>query len=422
MCPSSKSYSHRAIAIGSLARGRSVITNILFSRDTLATIAACRSLGAKIGHENISLYVEGEHSYEPPENVLNAENSGTTMRILTAMSALVKRGFTILTGDESLRKRPMQPILDALTQLGVQCYSSKLNGTAPLVVKGGGIKGGLAIINGSVSSQFVSALLISCIYADSSVAIKVSAKQVSKPYIEATMATMKAFGVTIDYEPNLLEYYLVNKEYRSTHFDIPTDFSAAALILSAGVIAGDEITLKGLNFQLPQGDSSIIDIIMKMGGNIKVDKEKGEAIVYGSSTLEGGDFDLTDTPDLLPAVSLLALKARSPVKIYGVAHARFKETDRITNISSQLVKLGASINEQSDEITIIAPKVFKNASLQAFNDHRLFMAFTIASMLTETSNVTGVESVDVSYPNFIEDMIKLHASIRLMPDREKTCS
>jgi 3-phosphoshikimate 1-carboxyvinyltransferase len=375
-------------------------------------------LGAIINHEDDTLHVEGKHKFETPENIINVENSGTTIRIITVMSALVKRGFTIMTGDESLRKRPMQPLIDALTQLGVCCYSSKLNGTAPLVVKGGGIKGGTAIVNGTISSQFTSSLLISSIYADSRVTIRIKGEQVSKPYIKATMATMKAFGVTIDNDPKLSEYYVDNKKYRSTVFDIPADFSAAALILSAGVLAGDKVTINGLNFRLPQGDSCIVDIIRKMGGNIKVDEEKGEVTAYGSNMLEGGDFDLGDTPDLLPVVSILALKAKSRVKIRGIFHARFKETDRVANITSQLIKLGATIKETNNEIEISAPRVLNNASLDAFNDHRLFMAFTIASMLTEKSNVTGAESIDVSYPSFIQDMTKLKASIKPVPDRE----
>jgi 3-phosphoshikimate 1-carboxyvinyltransferase len=155
-----------------------------------------------------------------------------------------------------------------------------------------------------------------------------------------------------------------------------------------------------------------------MGGNIKVDEQKGEVTVYGSTVLEGGDFDLGDTPDLLPVVSILALKAKSSVKIRGIFHARFKETDRVANITSQLIKFGATIKETNNEIEISAPRVLKNASLEAFNDHRLFMAFTIASMLTEKSNVTGAESIDVSYPSFIQDMTKLKASIKPVPDRE----
>lgn len=410
-CPSSKSYSHRAIAIGSLTNGNSVIRNVLLARDTRATLAACRSLGANIKQVNDDLYIEGKTRLKTPENVINVENSGTTLRLVTVMSSLVGQGFTVITGDESLRKRPMQPILDALIQLGVKSYSTKMNGYAPLIVKGGGIRGGIALVDGGTSSQFVSALLISCIYADSKVIIKINGGQVSKPYIESTLATMEAFGVTIDRYHHYSEYHIENMKYSPTVFEIPADFSTAAFILSAGVLAGDSLTVQGLNFKMPQGDSRIIDILRAMGGEINVDKVKGEVVVSKCDALDGGHFDLTDTPDLLPVVSVLALKARSQVRIFGIAHARLKESDRVANISSELAKLGAIVKQQNDEILITPPKILKNACLESFSDHRLFMAFTIASMLTEKSTVTGAESVDVSYPTFIEDMRKLHAVI-----------
>jgi 3-phosphoshikimate 1-carboxyvinyltransferase len=411
-CPSSKSYTHRAIAIASLVEAQSIITNILIARDTLATLTACRSLGANIIHNNNNtLRIEGKRRFDPPDNIVNAENSGTTIRFLTVMSALVNKGYTVLTGDESLRKRPMQPMLDALQQLGVQCYSTKMNGTPPLIVRGGGIKGGTAVIDGSISSQFISALLISCIYADTDVTLKVKGYQVSAPYIDATLAIMKAFGVILKQRNKFSEYHICNDEYKSTFFDIPADFSTAALIIAAGVLAGNHLTIQGINFSLPQADSYIIEIIKSMGGKIKVDRQKGEVIVQGSSNLRGGNFDLTNSPDLLPVVSVLALKSTKTVRIMGIAHARLKETDRVSNIAIELAKFGAKVKELEDEITITPPTVIKNASVEAYNDHRLFMAFTIASMLTEKSTVTGAESVDVSYPNFIQDMVDLGADI-----------
>ena len=410
-CPSSKSYTHRAIVIASLVEAQSIITNILIARDTLATLTACRSLGANIIHNNNTLRIEGKRRFDPPDNIVNAENSGTTIRFLTVMSALVNKGYTVLTGDESLRKRPMQPILDALQQLGVQCYSTKMNGTPPLIVRGGGIKGGTAVIDGSISSQFISALLISCIYADTDVTLKVKGYQVSAPYIDATLAIMKAFGVILKQRNKFSEYHICNDEYKSTFFDIPADFSTAALIIAAGVLAGNHLTIQGINFSLPQADSYIIEIIKSMGGKIKVDRQKGEVIVQGSSNLSGGNFDLTNSPDLLPVVSVLALKSTKTVRIMGIAHARLKETDRVSNIAIELAKFGAKVKELEDEITITPPTVIKNASVEAYNDHRLFMAFTIASMLTEKSTVTGAESVDVSYPNFIQDMVDLGADI-----------
>jgi 3-phosphoshikimate 1-carboxyvinyltransferase len=418
-CPSSKSYSHRAIAIGSLAADQqSTVTHVLMARDTLATAAGCCALGADIKYDPTRMRIKGTDQFNPPENVINAENSGTTIRIISAMSGLVRTGYTVLTGDESLRNRPMQPILDALQQLGVEAFSTKQNGTPPLIVKGGGIKGGKAFVDGSISSQFISGLLISSIYADSEVVIKVKGKLVSKPYVLATLATMKHFGVSIDHTPDLLEYYIKNARYRSRKFDVPSDFSTAALILAAGALVGEEVRVNGLNFVMPQGDSRIVDILKEMGCQIKVDEEKGEVVIKGSDKLEGGEFNLSDTPDLLPVVSILALKARGPVIITGVAHARVKETDRISNIAVELLKLGAHIKEFRDGLKISAPPVIKNASLEAYNDHRLFMAFTIASMMTEKSIVAGAQSVDVSYPNFISDLKNIGGRVASAPDRE----
>ena len=419
-CPSSKSYTHRALAIASLAPGQSTITNALLARDTLATLACCRALGAEIEskREGRAVQVHGRQGFEPPENVLNCENSGTTIRIMTAIAGLVKKGHTVLTGDESLRRRPMQPILDALGPLGVEAYSTKMNGTPPLIVKGGGIKGGSGLIDGSISSQFISGLLIAGIYANSEITLKIKGDLVSKPYVKATLATMENFGVRVDHVPNMLEYRIRNAQYAPSKFDVPSDFSTAALILSAGALTGERLKVKGLNFNLPQGDSQIIDIMVRMGCAVRADREKGEVAVQGADMLEGGDFDLADTPDLLPVVSILALKARSPVKIMGVAHARVKETDRVANIARELVKLGAQVDEFHDGLTIAAPKKLKNASLEAYNDHRLFMAFTIAGMMTEKSIVAGAESVDVSYPNFVSDMKDLGARLSPMPDRE----
>jgi 3-phosphoshikimate 1-carboxyvinyltransferase len=383
----------------------------LISRDTIATLSASSALGVKINQQKSRLIVEGKHTLDTPENIINAENSGTTIRIFTVMAALVKRGFTVLTGDASLRKRPMQPALDALTQLGVVCYSTRMNGLAPLLIKGGGIQGGKVRIDGNISSQFLSSLLISTIYAKSPVSIRVGGRQVSKPYINSTIATMEKFGVTIDYRKDFLEYYVQNKKYSPTEFHVPADFSTAALLLAAGVLAGGSITLKGLSFSLPQADSKILEILKDMNAEISVNKKRGEATVTGSKILEGGSFDLTDTPDLLPVLSILALKARSPVKVTGIAHARLKETDRVANIASQIKKFGATVVEEEDQLLIIAPQVIKNSSIQTFNDHRLFMAFVIASLLTEKSEVEGAESIDVSYPNFLLDLIQLGAKI-----------
>lgn len=416
-CPPSKSYTHRAIAIASLANGKSIINNPLLGRDTIATISGCKMLGVKIEKTNDkfnSLEILGMNQFETPKDVINAENSGTTIRILTSMAALVKNGYTIITGDDSLKTRPMKPLISALNQLGVDAFSSNEKGTAPIIIKGGGIKGGLVSIEGNISSQFISSLLISCIYALSEVEIKIKGKQVSIPYITSTIETMKKFGVVIKHNKEYLNYFIPNDKYKPTNFIIPGDFSSASLIIAAGILAGRKITLSGLNFHYPQGDMKIIDIVKQMGGDIRVYKEKGEVIVYGSNSLDGIDCDLVNTPDLLPVVSIIALKARSPMRIFGILHARFKETDRVSNITKELRKMDVNIIEEEDKIIINPSKSLKNAELDSYNDHRLFMAFTIASMLTDKSVVSGAESIDVSYPSFLNDLKRLGAKVILM--------
>ena len=415
-CPPSKSYTHRAIAIASLAEGKSTISNPLISRDTIATISGCKMLGIKIekAHENVNcIEILGRNQFETPKDIINAENSGTTIRILTSMAALVKNGYTILTGDESLNTRPMKPLISALNQLGVQAFSSNEKNTPPLIVKGGGIKGGLVSIEGGISSQFISSLLISCIYGLTDVEIRVKGKQVSIPYINSTLETMKKFGVPIKHDKEYLNYYINNTSYQPTAFTIPGDFSSASLIIAAGVLCGGKISIEGMNFHYPQGDMEIIDIVRKMGGKITVDKEKGEVNVYGSNSLDGIECNLVNSPDLLPAVSIISLKSRKPVRIFGISHARFKETDRISIITKELRKMGVDISEKEDELLLNPVRRLKNVEFDSHNDHRLFMAFTIASMLTNKSTVRGAESIDVSYPAFIHEIKRLGANVNL---------
>ncbi|MGD1835676.1 MAG: 3-phosphoshikimate 1-carboxyvinyltransferase [Nitrososphaeraceae archaeon] len=413
-CPSSKSYTHRVVSIASLVNDESIIKNPLLSRDTLATIEGCLMLGTKIDTKsNNQLNIFGSKQLQTPDNVIDAKNSGTTIRILTSMTSLVKNGYTVLTGDDSLRKRPMSPLLDSLNQLGVECFSTNSTGNPPILVKAGGIKGGYTTIDGSISSQFISSLLISSVYADSDVTIEVIGQKVSTPYIDSTISTMKEFGITVNHD-NYQNYYLTPSEYKSNNFTIPGDFSSASLLISAGVLSGDTITINGLNFDYPQGDLAILDIVKEMHGNINISKQNGSITIYGSDELNGIDCNLVNTPDLLPVVSILALKATSKVSISGISHARLKETDRVQNITRELRKLGVLIDEKQDEIIITPVKSLKNATLNSYGDHRLFMAFTIAGLLTRESIIQGVDSIDVSYPDFINHIKKLGGNLQLL--------
>lgn len=416
MCPSSKSYTHRAIFLAALSEGESKIHNPLISRDTLSSINACRAIGPQIISEESSLRIMGT-DLKTPDTVIDAGNSGTTIRIATAVCSLIESGYSILTGDSSLRTRPMAPLLCSLGELGVDCFSTKLDGTPPIVVKGGGLNGGNVSIDGSISSQFVSSLLIAAVRARNDVSIIVEGDQVSRPYILSTIATMEKFGIEVERDSSLRNFYVKTGTNSPCIFHVPSDLSSAALMVAAGVLLSkDKIQLSGLNLDLPQGDSNIFSIVRQMNGSIRVDADRGELFVEASERLDGGDFDLKDSPDLLPVVSILALKAKGPVVINGISHARFKETDRVRNITTELRKLGAVVSETVNSISIQAPTTIKNASLESFDDHRLFMALTIAALLTNHSTLNGAESVDVSYPSFLEDLRRMGANVSACQD------
>ena len=403
-CPSNKSYSHRAIFLASLANGKSTLRNVLLSRDTLATVSACKVFGAKIEISDSTVTVESKGEIIPQTHEIDASNSGTTIRISAAISSLSDNLIT-LTGDSSLQKRPMQPLLDALEQLGAQCTSK--DGKPPVTVKGKAI-GGHTLISGSISSQFISALLISGPKMKKGLTLEIDGDLVSKPYLDSTIATMKKFGVTVNTISQYKKYNVSNQEYKPTDFVVPSDFSSMALLLSAAVLLGENMSIDAAIGDLPQGDREILSYLEKLGVKINI----GEKITITSpNLLNGGRFDLSNNPDLLPPMAILALKTSKPIEIYNVKHARFKETDRIAILAKELAKIGIGITEKEDGLILEAPKNTKSAELDSSEDHRLFMALSIAGMFVGNCTVTDPDSVDVSYPTFIQDMKKIGANL-----------
>jgi 3-phosphoshikimate 1-carboxyvinyltransferase len=403
VCPPNKSYTHRAIFLASLARGESQIRNVLLSRDTIATINACKTFGAIIKEDGADLRIESSGDVKLQSNEIDASNSGTTIRISAAIASLSDTKTT-LSGDSSLRKRPMQPLLDALGDLGAKCTST--DGKPPITVKGK-IHGGTVSISGSVSSQFISALMIASPKTEG-VKLNIEGNLVSKPYLDATIATMKKFGVNVDTVDPYKKYNIPKQQYKSTEFTVPSDFSSMALLLSAAILIGDKMTISASVGDLPQGDKEMIAHLEKLGVKVNLDDL---ITVKTPPLLNGGRFDLSNTPDLLPALAILALKTSKPIEIYNVKHARFKETDRIAILARELVKIGIKVQEKEDGLVLGAPDIPKGADLDSSDDHRLFMAFCIAGMFVGDCTVSDPQSVDVSYPTFIQDMNAIGAKI-----------
>lgn len=408
--PPSKSYTHRAFIISTLADGKSEISNPLLSRDTLATIRACEALGAEIEKSGGEVWrVSGSPSPKTPDDVINVDNSGTTIRIMTAVSALAP-GFTVLTGDASVRQRPMGPLIKSLEDLGVKCFSTRGDNKPPIVVRGGGIRGGETRIPGHISSQFISALLIACPLAENETRIVFTSELKSEPYLEMTIEYLNLFGGSVEYNPGSGLIIPPRQTFSPTSVKIPGDFSSASFILAAAAITPSDVRVVNLDVNTAQGDKRIVDVLLEMGADLEVGENYVR--VMGGGKLKGISFDCGNNPDLLPVIAVLGSFAEGKTEIFNAQHVRYKESDRISSMARELSKMGVRISEKPDGLTIFGGRV-RGAHVDSHDDHRVFMALTIAALAAEgETTISGVESVDVSYPSFLNDMMSLGADLR----------
>ena len=405
VCPANKSYTHRAIFLAALSDGKSIVKKILRSNDTIATINACRGFGIEVEEMENNVTIKNTIDSTVQNSMINAENSGTTIRIAIAIAAL-SGGNTRLTGDDSLRKRPMQPILDALETMGVETESE--DGKPPINIKGK-IQGKEISIKGDISSQFISALLIIAPRLPDGLTINIEGELVSKPYVDLTIAIMKKFGVEVKIEEEYKRYNVSHQIYKPTTFSIPSDFSNLALLLAANVLLDDGLNIEISLGDMPQGDEAIVDILEKLGVNVRLEEEM--ITTESPELLNGGKFDLSNTPDLLPAIAILALKSEKPIEMFNVKHARYKETDRIAILSRELKKIGLDVEEKEDGMIVKKSGELHSAELNSENDHRMFMAFSIVGMFIGDCTVSDPDAVKVSYPEFIEDMKNVGANL-----------
>ena len=404
-CPSNKSYTHRGIFLAALAGNNSKVENILISADTKATIEACKKFGAIIELNDSTVIVKESIKIGSTVPEINTENSGTTIRIAIGIASLFSEEIT-LTGDDSIQKRPMQPLLDALASIGAKCSST--GGSPPVKIKGN-ILGGNIKIPGNLSSQFISSLLISAPLTKNGINLTIEGDLVSKPYLDATITTMRKFGVSVQTLIPYKKYNISPQIYKNTTFNVPIDFSSLALLLSFTVLNGENVTIKGSMGNLPQGDEAFIDFLEQLGVSVTINEN--EIKIKSPEKLTGGIFDLRNSPDLLPPLAILSLISSEPIEIVNVKHARLKETDRISILARELPKIGIIVKEKEDGLILKPSDNLTGAKLDSENDHRLFMAFGIAGTYIENCTVTDSKSVQVSYPNFIEEMNRLGAKI-----------
>jgi len=410
--PPSKSYTHRAFVIAALAKGKSTIRGPLLSLDTRATIEAVKKMGARIVQKGDVWEVIGTGGkVKPSSQLIDSMNSGTTMRLISAVAALSPVPIRI-TGDSSILKRPMGPLIHALSQLGTNARCEGKEGRPPVVIWGG-LKGGEIEITGSVSSQFISALLVAGPLAEDDVIIRVGGELRSKPYVEMTVKLLELAGIKIKHDRELRKFRIEAGQVPSPiRFEVPGDFSSAAFPLGAAVLTDSNVTVKNLDMEMPQGDRRIVRLLEDFGAEIK--RGKKSVTVEGCETLNGIEVDCGANPDLVPILTVLGSLADGRTIITNVPHLRFKETDRLRALAMGLNKFGAKIEERADGFSISGVSKLRGTRVSSFGDHRMAMAFTVAGLRAEGKTVIeGVECIRISYPEFVDDMRKLGAKIEL---------
>ena len=406
--PPSKSHTIRSIIISTLADGKTIINSPLKSMDIYSTLEACIKIGAEIDICNKGFIIKGTNgNLKVPLNTIDVGNSGTSLRFLTGICSLID-GISILTGDNSIKNRPIQPLLDSLNYLGADCRTISGNGNPPIVIKGK-IRGGTTSING-FTSQYTSSLLICSPLANNYTIIKPINLQ-EKPYVDMTLEYLSKSGIKF-YKNNDYSEFIVpgRQNYKSFRVNIPSDFSSGAFLLAAASIKNSDLTIKKINLKDIQGDKKIIKILRDFGTNIK---ENGNSVSIKGSNLKGIEVDLSDNPDLLPILSVVGCCAKGKTILKNIEHARIKESDRISVMTNELQKMGAKITEEKDKL-IIKNSNLKGTKVHGYNDHRIVMSLAIAGLVAKgKTTVDTVESIYKTFPNFMKTLRDLGAKISM---------
>jgi len=408
MAPPSKSYTHRALMMAWLS-GDCKVKRPLWGADTLSTRSCLARMGADIRGDATALL--RREQFQAPSDVLDVGNSGTTLRLLTAITGLLP-GTSVLTGDASIRRRPMQPLLDALRPLGVEALSTRGNGCAPIVVRGP-LRGGEATLPGDVSSQFFSALLMACPLAQRESVVAAKGELKSTPYVEVTIAMQRHFGVRVEASDAGVFRVPAGQAYHAKEFTVPGDYSSAAFPLVAAAITGGRVTVKGLAPEWPQGDRFILEALRAMGAKVQ---ERGGSATVEAHGLQGAELDLGDTPDLFPILCIAGAHAQGITTLKGAPQLRFKESDRIQSMAKGLRAMGAKVEERDDGMILHGGKPLRGAAIDTHDDHRILMAFAVAGLRAKGPvRLSEHTSFPVSYPGFLKDFKALGGKAEVRP-------
>jgi 3-phosphoshikimate 1-carboxyvinyltransferase len=402
--PPSKSMAHRAIICAALCREESLITNVDFSDDILATLSAIEKLGAKFEKGDDWVKVKGGELEAEAGALIDCNESGSTLRFIVPIF-LIKENNITFVGKGNLGKRPLKPYYEIFDEQGIK-WSNK-EGELCLTVKGQ-LESGEFYIKGDISSQFISGLIFTLPLLKGNSKIIITTKLESKGYIDLTLEMMKRFGIEIinnDYKEFIIEG---NQSYNATNYEVEGDFSQAAFYLVASSL-GNSVELSKLNLESLQGDKEVLDILSRMGATISTSDKKVSLTV---ENLVGTTIDASHCPDIIPVITVAAALAKGTTKIINAGRLRIKECDRLSAISSELNKLGAKVEEGTDYMVIEGVEKLTGGEVSSFKDHRIAMSLAIASTRCEKPVIIkDPECVRKSYPGFWKDYKALGGEI-----------
>lgn len=407
--PPSKSETHRGLFASALA-GDGTVVNALDSHDTRATATVIEALGGSISWSDERVTIDGfpECHPEAPEDPIDCANSGTTLRLATSIAALGIEDVT-LTGDSSLRRRPNGPLLKSLEELGVAVTSHRGDGSAPLTVSGP-LQGGETSIDGSVSSQFISSLLLAAPCTETGISVELTSPLQSAPYLALTLETLRAYDIEVTASDNRYEVPGGQRFRAPDTITIGPDPTAASYPLAAGVIAGTtSVTVTDVGDRGGEA-APILSVLRDFGIEPSV---TGRAVTVHQQRPEPTTIDLGSSPDLLPTAAVIAALANGTSHLINCEHARYKETDRIRATADALRELGIPVTDRQDGLTIRGrPSGFVSGEIDPRGDHRLAMAAAIAGLGADGPvRIRGADCVNVSYPGFFGDIESLGADI-----------
>ncbi|MFC1847231.1 3-phosphoshikimate 1-carboxyvinyltransferase [Chloroflexota bacterium] len=403
IAPSSKSYTIRGLMCAALAKGKNEIISPLGSDDTEACLDVLSRVGISVLQGKDSWQVIGADLQEPTEDLFCRE-SAVTLRFMTAISALIP-GQCRLTSIPSLSRRPIQPLVQAMKQLGIDCHQDK---GKMIVVRGGRLKGGTTELPGNISSQFISALLLISPFAEEGITIRLTTPLESQPYVLMTIECLEKFGIKVEASRDLREFITPKQAYQPAEYMVEGDWSSASYLLALGALYG-EVEVENLNLESLQGDKVILDLLRDMGASTTTGTN---SVRVKRSILKAIEADLTDCTDLLPTMAVLAAAAEGTSRFTGIERARLKESDRPSALNEGLENMGIKVSEEKNRLTITGSPA-KGSVIDTRGDHRIAMAFSLLGSVVGGTVINNAECVSKTYPEFWDTLKKLGGKVTL---------